>query len=84
MARLLAVLVGAHRDGGGRASSRAACEVGASQRQRWAARGAAAARHHVPDPQAEQLYLKGIYYWQKRTPESLNQVVDYFTAGGGA
>jgi tetratricopeptide (TPR) repeat protein len=38
-----------------------------------------AARHHVPEPDAEQLYLKGIYYWQKRTPESLNQAVDYFT-----
>jgi tetratricopeptide (TPR) repeat protein len=41
--------------------------------------GTAAARHHIPDPQAEQLYLKGTYYWQKRTPESLNQAVDYFT-----
>jgi Tfp pilus assembly protein PilF len=37
------------------------------------------ARHYIPDPEAEQLYLKGIYYWQKRTPESLNQAVDYFT-----
>ena len=37
------------------------------------------ARHHTPEPEAEQLYLKGIYYWQKRTPESLNQAVDYFT-----
>ena len=37
------------------------------------------ARHHTPDPEAEQLYLKGIYYWQKRTPETLNQAVDYFT-----
>jgi len=40
---------------------------------------AASAPHHTPDPAAEQLYLKGIYYWQKRTPESLNQAVDYFT-----
>jgi Tfp pilus assembly protein PilF len=39
----------------------------------------ATARHHTPDPAAEQLYLKGIYYWQKRTPETLNQAVDYFT-----
>ena len=38
-----------------------------------------AIRHHTPDPEAEQLYLKGIYYWQKRTPETLNQAVDYFT-----
>jgi Tfp pilus assembly protein PilF len=37
------------------------------------------ARHHVPDPGAEELYLQGVYYWQKRTPETLNQAVDYFT-----
>jgi tetratricopeptide (TPR) repeat protein len=40
---------------------------------------AASARHYTPDPEAEQLYLKGLYYWQKRTPETLNQAVDYFT-----
>jgi tetratricopeptide (TPR) repeat protein len=34
---------------------------------------------HKPDPKAEDLYLKGIYYWHRRTPESLNQAVDYFT-----
>jgi tetratricopeptide (TPR) repeat protein len=39
----------------------------------------AVARHHTPDPKAEELYLQGIYYWQKRTPETLNQAVDYFT-----
>jgi tetratricopeptide (TPR) repeat protein len=27
---------------------------------------------------AEQLYLKGRYYWNQRTPESLNQALDYF------
>lgn len=30
-------------------------------------------------PEAEDFYLKGRYYWNKRTPESLNQAVDYFT-----
>jgi len=30
-------------------------------------------------PAAQDLYLKGKYYWNKRTPESLNQAVDYFT-----
>ena len=34
---------------------------------------------HRVDPQAQDLYLKGIYYWHKRTPESLNQAVDFFT-----
>jgi tetratricopeptide (TPR) repeat protein len=30
------------------------------------------------DPQAEQLYLKGRYYWNKRTPDDLNKALDYF------
>jgi len=38
---------------------------------------AAAAR--VVDPEAQQFYLKGVYYFNKRTPETLNQAVDYFT-----
>ena len=29
--------------------------------------------------EAQQLYLKGRFYWEKRTPESLNLAVDYFT-----
>ena len=40
---------------------------------------AAALRRHTVDPAAEQLYLKGIYYWNKRTPEALNRAVDNFT-----
>lgn len=39
-------------------------------------RGAASAAAHA---EAEDLYLKGVYYWQKRTPESLRQAVDYYT-----
>jgi eukaryotic-like serine/threonine-protein kinase len=30
------------------------------------------------DPEAYQLYLKGRYYWDKRTPEALNKGQDYF------
>jgi hypothetical protein len=30
---------------------------------------------------AEQFYLKGRFYWQKRTPDGLNKAVDYFTQG---
>jgi len=30
------------------------------------------------DPQAEQLYLQGRYYWNKRTPDDLNKSLDYF------
>lgn len=29
--------------------------------------------------QAEDLYLAGRYYWNKRTPDDLNRAVDYFT-----
>ncbi|MGB9029027.1 MAG: tetratricopeptide repeat protein [Acidobacteriaceae bacterium] len=32
-----------------------------------------------PDPEAQQLYLKGRYYWSRRTEGSLNQAVDAFT-----
>jgi tetratricopeptide (TPR) repeat protein len=35
--------------------------------------------HHAIDPEAQQLYLKGVFYFDKRTPETLNQAVDYFT-----
>ena len=30
------------------------------------------------NPEARDLYLKGRYYWNKRTPEGLNQAIDYF------
>lgn len=29
--------------------------------------------------QAEELYLQGRYYWNRRTPDDLNRAVDYFT-----
>jgi DNA-binding winged helix-turn-helix (wHTH) protein len=35
--------------------------------------------HHPANPEAEEFYLKGRYYWEKRTPESLNKAVDSFT-----
>ena len=35
---------------------------------------------HLPaNREAEEFYLKGRFYWNKRTPESLNQAVDAFT-----
>jgi tetratricopeptide (TPR) repeat protein len=33
----------------------------------------------VPDQRAVELYLKGRYYWNRRTGESLNRAVDAFT-----
>jgi DNA-binding winged helix-turn-helix (wHTH) protein/Tfp pilus assembly protein PilF len=35
--------------------------------------------HNAANPVAEDFYLKGRFYWNKRTPESLNQAVDAFT-----
>ncbi len=54
------------------------------------AAGAGSSRHPaiasqpaaIPGPAnsvAEQFYLKGRFYWEKRTPEGLNQAVDHFT-----
>lgn len=31
------------------------------------------------NPEAQELYLKGRYYWDKRTPDDLNKAVDFFT-----
>ena len=33
----------------------------------------------VVNPEAQELYLKGRYYWDKRTPADLTTAVDYFT-----
>jgi DNA-binding winged helix-turn-helix (wHTH) protein/Tfp pilus assembly protein PilF len=38
-----------------------------------------ASPHHPANPEADDLYLKGRYYWNKRTPDGLNKAVDYFT-----
>jgi DNA-binding winged helix-turn-helix (wHTH) protein/tetratricopeptide (TPR) repeat protein len=35
--------------------------------------------HHPANREAEEFYLKGRYYWDKRTPESLTKAVDSFT-----
>ena len=35
--------------------------------------------HHAANRDAEDYYLKGRFYWNKRTPESLTQAVDSFT-----
>jgi DNA-binding winged helix-turn-helix (wHTH) protein/Tfp pilus assembly protein PilF len=39
----------------------------------------AVSAHAAPSREAEDLYLKGRYYWNKRTPESLNQALEAFT-----
>jgi DNA-binding winged helix-turn-helix (wHTH) protein/Tfp pilus assembly protein PilF len=39
----------------------------------------AGSMHRAANREAEDYYLKGRFYWNKRTPESLNQAVDSFT-----
>ena len=41
--------------------------------------GKALAGHHQPDPTTQDLYLKGRFYFEKRTPADLNIAVDAFT-----
>jgi serine/threonine-protein kinase len=35
-------------------------------------------KHYTENAEAYQLYLKGRYYWNRRTPESLNKSIEYF------
>ena len=49
---------------------------------RTLARSRAGAASNVSDPEkrlAHDLYLRGRFEWNKRTPESLNRALDYFT-----
>ena len=39
----------------------------------------ALAAPHLPATEAQDLYLKGRYYFEKRTPDDLNKAVDFFT-----
>jgi tetratricopeptide (TPR) repeat protein len=44
-----------------------------------ATRFKALASRHSPNADAQDLYLKGRYFWDRRTPEDLNKAIDYFT-----
>jgi tetratricopeptide (TPR) repeat protein len=35
-------------------------------------------KRHTDNPEAYQLYLKGRYFWNKRTPELINKAISYF------
>ncbi|HTW32016.1 MAG TPA: tetratricopeptide repeat protein [Candidatus Sulfotelmatobacter sp.] len=37
------------------------------------------AGRHESSAEAQDLYLKGRYFWDRRTPEDLNKAIDYFT-----
>ncbi len=39
----------------------------------------ALANRHTPNAEAQDLYLKGRYYWNRRTPDDLNLAIDSFT-----
>ena len=41
--------------------------------------GPADSVRHPANTDAEQFYLKGRFYWEKRTPDDLNKAVDFFT-----
>jgi tetratricopeptide (TPR) repeat protein len=44
-----------------------------------ASRFKAMASRHAPNEEAQELYLKGRYFWDRRTPEDLSKAIDYFT-----
>jgi len=44
-----------------------------------ASQSAKNARVSAGSAEAQELYLQGRYYWDKRTPEDLNKAVDFFT-----
>ena len=35
-------------------------------------------KHHTEDPEAYQLYLKGRFYWNKRTEEGMKKAIEHF------
>jgi len=47
-------------------------------RERLSDSASNSARKGTADPEAYQLYLKGRFYWEKRTPESLDKARDFF------
>ena len=38
----------------------------------------ASPNRNVPEAEAQDLYLKGRYFWNRRTPDDLNKALDYF------
>jgi TolB-like protein/Tfp pilus assembly protein PilF/predicted Ser/Thr protein kinase len=52
--------------------------ISAKLRERLSGENKQVAKGGTSDPEAYQLYLKGRYYWEKRTPDSLEKAKDYF------
>jgi tetratricopeptide (TPR) repeat protein len=75
MALVLAVWIFWARDDSSNRSTKASALGYASRSS-----GSGFAYPHPPaNREAEEFYLKGRYYWEKRTPDSLNKAVDSFT-----
>jgi DNA-binding winged helix-turn-helix (wHTH) protein/Tfp pilus assembly protein PilF len=65
-----------------RAAKAAAAKPRAGSHPIFASADHASANHASADlatAEAEQFYLKGRFYWEKRTPDGLNKAVDSFT-----
>ena len=59
-----------------------AAKAGTSKRATaatFAANASAESPQTPANAEAEQFYLKGRFYWEKRTPDALNKAVDFFT-----
>lgn len=54
-----------------------ACSVAAGLRIRFCGE-AETGKHYTSNVDAYQAYLKGRYYWNKRTPEGIRRSIDYF------
>jgi tetratricopeptide (TPR) repeat protein len=46
---------------------------------RSSARFKAMAGRHAPNEEAQDLYLRGRYFWERRSPEDLTEAIDLFT-----
>src|SRR4029077_15601212 len=52
--------------------------IGALQVQLSSADQKQVTRHYTDDPVAYEYYLKGRYFWNKRTADGLKKAIDYF------
>ena len=48
-----------------------------------AAEGSQVAKKYTTDSEAYQLYLKGLFHWNKRTPDDLKKAIGYFDQARG-
>lgn len=73
-----------YKDEGGRSAVRISVALIALSLTIWVGvryrgRAVSAGARHASNPEAQDLYLKGRYFWDRRTPADLKKAVDYFT-----